>query len=226
MYANKLLRILMVAVFLFVLPSHSFANQKVQKEGIDDSVFNQYKEPEAESEQPAEQVETPSTEQQGMLEQKPPSVSIFDFIKMVFALLFVLVLLYGALKLINSKNKLGNGRSVENLGGTNLGNNKSLQLVKVGNSILVVGVGDSINLLKEITDEEEREQLIQSYIERTENAPLHSDKISGWIEKLKESKNTKNQSAFSALLQDQLGQLSKDRKKKMDELDDKKELGQ
>lgn len=222
MYVNRLLSILLVAVFLFVLPSQGFANNK---EGIDDSVFNQINNPKEQTEMPEEGLETPSAGQEDVLEHKPPSVSIFDFIKMMFALLFVLALLYGALKLINSKNKLSNGRSVENIGGTNLGNNKTLQLVKVGNSILVVGVGDSINLLKEITDDEEREQLLQSYRDRTESVPLPADKISGWIGKFKEAKASKNQSGFSVLLQDQLGQLSKDRKKKMDDYDDKKEYG-
>ncbi|KMJ58649.1 hypothetical protein AB685_12290 [Bacillus sp. LL01] len=223
MYANKIIRILLVVIFLFVLPISGNANEK---EGLNDSVYNQLQDQEPQSDQSDRDTDTPSQEEQVILEQKPPSVSIFDFVKMIFALLFVLALLYGALKLINSRNKMDSGRSVENIGGTNLGNNKSLQLVKVGNSVLVVGVGDSINLLKEITDEEEREQLIQSYRDRSENMTINSDKISGLVKKFKETKKTKNHSAFSTLLQDQLGQLSKDRQKKMNEMDDKKGHGQ
>lgn len=218
MYANKILRSLLVVVFLFSLPMTGLAN------GLENSVKNQLEK--QKTDQTEGEVNTPSVDEKDILEQKPPSVSIFDFIKMIFALLFVLALLYGALKLINSRNKLDSGRSVENIGGTNLGNNKSLQLVKVGNSVLVVGVGDSINLLKEITDEQEREQLIQSYRDRSENMTITSDKLSGVVEKFKGLKKTKNKSSFSALLQDQLGQLSKDRKKKLTEMDDKKEYGQ
>lgn len=192
--------------------------------GLDDSVDKLFEEPQ--TDQSEGESKAPSQVEQEMLEQKPPSLSIFDFIKMIFALLFVLALLYGALKLINSRNKLDSGRSVENIGGTNLGNNKSLQLVKVGNSVLVVGVGDSINLLKEITDEQEREQLIQSYRDRSENMTINSDKLSSMVEKVKGMKKTKSKSSFSSLLQDQLGQLSKDRKKKLTEMDDKKEYGQ
>lgn len=218
MYANKILRSLLVVAFLFSLPITGFAN------GLDDSVDKLFEEPQ--TDQSEGDSKAPSQVEQEILEQKPPSVSIFDFIKMIFALLFVLALLYGALKLINSRNKLDSGRSVENIGGTNLGNNKSLQLVKVGNSVLVVGVGDSINLLKEITDEQEREQLIQSYRDRSENMTINSDKLSSMVEKVKGMKKTKNKSSFSSLLQDQLGQLSKDRKKKLTEMDDKKEYGQ
>lgn len=218
MYANKILRSLLVVAFLFFLPITGFAN------GLDDSVDKLFEEPQ--TDQSEGDSKAPSQAEQEILEHKPPSVSFFDFIKMIFALLFVLALLYGALKLINSRNKLDSGRSVENIGGTNLGNNKSLQLVKVGNSVLVVGVGDSINLLKEITDEQERDQLIQSYRDRSENMTINSDRLTGLVEKFKGMKSTKSKSSFSSLLQDQLGQLSKDRKKKLTEMDDKKEYGQ
>ncbi|NLP50550.1 flagellar biosynthetic protein FliO [Bacillus sp. RO1] len=218
MYANKILRSLLVLAFLFSLPMIGFAN------GLENSVKNQLEK--QKTDQTEGERNTPSEVEKDILEQKPPSVSFFDFIKMIFALLFVLALLYGALKLINNRNRLDSGRSVENIGGTNLGNNKSLQLVKVGNSVLVVGVGDSINLLKEITDEQEREQLIQSYRDRSENLAINTDRLSSLVEKVKGMKKTKSKSSFSSLLQDQLGQLSKDRKTKLTEMDDKKEHGQ
>ncbi|WP_404450080.1 flagellar biosynthetic protein FliO [Sutcliffiella horikoshii] len=223
MYANKILRSLLVVAFLFLQPMTGLANGE---EGLKDSVYNQLQDEEPQTDQPEGDTKAPSQVEQEILEQKPPSVSFFDFIKMIFALVFVLALLYGALKLINSRNKLDSGRSVENIGGTNLGNNKSLQLVKVGNSVLVVGVGDSINLLKEITDEKERDQLIQSYQDRTENLTIHSDMLSSLVEKVKGIKNTKSQSSFSSLFQDQIGQLSSERKKKLTEMDDKKGHGQ
>ncbi|MEA3320118.1 MAG: flagellar biosynthetic protein FliO [Bacillota bacterium] len=218
MYANKILRSLLVVVFLFSLPMTGFAN------GLENSVKNQLEK--QKTDQTEGERNTPSEGEKDILEQKPPSVSMFDFIQMILALLFVLALLYGALKLINNRNRLDSGRSVENIGGTNLGNNKSLQLVKVGNSVLVVGVGDSINLLKEITDEQEREQLIQSYRDRSENLAINTDRLSSLVEKLKGMKKTRSKSSFSSLLQDQLGQLSKDRKTKLTEMDDKKEYGQ
>jgi flagellar protein FliO/FliZ len=223
LYANKILRSLLVVAFLFSLPMTGFANGK---EGLNESVYNQIQDQKSQTDQSEGDLNAPSVKEQELQEQKPPSVSMFDFIQMIFALLFVLALLYGALKLINNRNRLDSGRSVENIGGTNLGNNKSLQLVKVGNSVLVVGVGDSINLLKEITDEQEREQLIQSYRDRSENLAINTDRLSSLVEKLKGMKKTKSKSSFSSLLQDQLKQLSKDRKTKLTEMDDKKEYGQ
>lgn len=83
-----------------------------------------------------------------------PSVSAFDFVKMIFALLFVIVLIYGLVKLMNKRNRLLKPfQYVENIGGTSVGQNRSIQLIKVGKSVLVVGVGETIQLLKEIEDE-------------------------------------------------------------------------
>jgi flagellar protein FliO/FliZ len=155
-------------------------------------------------------------------EPSTPTVTLWDFVKMIFALLFVLLLIYGVLRFINKRNKwFDNGRSVENIGGTNLGNNKSLQLVKVGNSILVVGVGDSINLLKEITDQEEAEGLLKAYKDKTETQAFSSETLVGMMKKFPISKNTSKTKDFSSLLKQQIGQLSQDRKKKIKELDDK-----
>lgn len=51
-----------------------------------------------------------------------PSVSAFDFVKMIFALLFVIVLIYGLVKLMNKRNRLLKPfQYVENIGGTSVG---------------------------------------------------------------------------------------------------------
>ncbi|SIS37610.1 flagellar biosynthetic protein FliO [Salimicrobium flavidum] len=82
--------------------------------------------------------------------------------KLLFALLFVLALIYGILKFVQKKNKLFQStRQMENLGGVPLGQNRSVQAVKIGESIYILGVGDSVEMLTEITDEETKRQLIR-----------------------------------------------------------------
>ena len=54
------------------------------------------------------------------------------------------------------------------MGGTGLGGNRSIQLVKVGDRILIVGVGEDIQLLTEIKDEAERNQLLDEYNQKIE----------------------------------------------------------
>ena len=41
------------------------------------------------------------------------------------------------------------------MGGTPLGNNKSLQLVKVGEKVYLIGVGDQVTLIKEFSESDE-----------------------------------------------------------------------
>lgn len=97
------------------------------------------------------------------------SVSVWDYIKMVLALLFVLALLYGVLKLVNSKNRLYQQHQlIQNLGGLSLGQQKSVQLLQVGDSLFLVGVGEDISILKEITSSEEKEKLMNFYSNKPE----------------------------------------------------------
>ena len=83
---------------------------------------------------------------------------------MIFATMFVVGLLYSVLKFVNKKIDLFKSTHlIENLGGTMLGANRSVQLIKIGNRLLLVGVGENIQLLKEIENEQECEQIILEY---------------------------------------------------------------
>ena len=55
---------------------------------------------------------------------------------------------------------------MKNMGGISLGQHKSIQLVVIGESYYLIGVGDDIRLLKEITDPAEIDKLIEFYEER------------------------------------------------------------
>ncbi|MES1039100.1 flagellar biosynthetic protein FliO [Peribacillus simplex] len=148
-------------------------------------------------------------------------ITVWEFLRMIFATIFVVALLYSLLKFINKKSKsYQKANSVENLGGTGLGANRSVQLVKVGGRILVIGVGENIQLLKEIDDPEEYEQLLKD----------HNDKIDQMIQpgelamKLKNKwlkKSGSETASFSAEFKSQLDQLSDSRKKLLKELDRK-----
>ncbi|MCY9092539.1 MULTISPECIES: flagella biosynthesis regulatory protein FliZ [Bacillus] len=139
-----------------------------------------------------------------------PSVSAFDFVKMIFALLFVIALIYGLVKLMNKRNRLLKPfQYVENIGGTSVGQNRSIQLIKVGNSVLVVGVGETIQLLKEIEDEKEIEDILSQHEEAM------SSKIE-WQKLAKPLKGSGNQpqqklTSFSKALKEQLEELKQNR---------------
>ena len=52
---------------------------------------------------------------------------------------------------------------MKNMGGISLGQQKSIQLVVIGEAYYLIGVGDDIRLLKEITDTEEINKLVEFY---------------------------------------------------------------
>lgn len=129
--------------------------------------------------------------------------------KMIFALLFVIVLIYGLVKLMNKRNRLLKPfQYVENIGGTSVGQNRSIQLIKVGKSVLVVGVGETIQLLKEIEDEKEIEVILSQHEEAM------SSKIE-WQKFVKPLKGSEIQQqklpSFSKALKEQLEELKQNR---------------
>lgn len=86
-------------------------------------------------------------------------------LKLVFYTLIIIVLIYGLRKVVAiQQRKLQHNSLFNHLGGTSLGPNKSLQLVKVGGQIYLLGVGDQISLIKEIKDESEK-SVIESSLE-------------------------------------------------------------
>lgn len=144
------------------------------------------------------------------------SVTAWDYIKMILALLFVIALLYGLLRFVNSRNKtFQTNQLIHNLGGVGVGQGKSLQLMQVGNSIFLVGIGEDITLLKEITDPVEIENLTRIYEEKVDigkSIPY----ISEIIGRLKEKRTSKTKSkgkepSFDETFQKRLQEIQKDR---------------
>lgn len=150
-------------------------------------------------------------------------ITIWDFIRMIFATAFVVALLYFLLKFINKKSRsFKSTQLVENLGGTALGGNRSVQIVKVGNELFIIGVGENVQLLKEIDDQKERQQILSDYNNRLEQMSQTGDIVTKILEKTKKKLHSNQQDAsFSSLFKAQLDELSKGRKKLFDEMERK-----
>ena len=143
----------------------------------------------------------------------------FDFVKMFFALAVVIALIYIILRFINKRNRLfGQMKAMENLGGISVGPNRSIQLVRIGETVLVVGVGETIQLLKEITSQDEIEKLIsQNEIQPIQVGQTLLNKI---ISKNDDQThiNTSSAKSFSHMLKGQLEDLAEGRKKLYDKI--------
>ncbi|MBB6449289.1 flagellar protein FliO/FliZ [Geomicrobium halophilum] len=73
----------------------------------------------------------------------------------------VIFVMFFLLKLLAKRtNRFQSTKTMQNLGGIGLGQQKSVQLIRVGDRLLVVGVGQSIQLLQEISDEKEARSLM------------------------------------------------------------------
>lgn len=148
-------------------------------------------------------------------------VSFLDFVRMILATAFVAALIYFLLKFINKKSmSYKSSQLVENLGGTSLGANRSVQIVKAGNKLLIVGVGENIQLLKEIDDPEEYSQVIQEYNNKMEQLVQPSDFVTKLLKRAKKDGGNQR-SEFSALLKNQLNDMSSGRKKMLEEIQKK-----
>ncbi|WP_394232519.1 flagellar biosynthetic protein FliO [Niallia oryzisoli] len=167
---------------------------------------------------------TDSTDSNQSAANRTVGLTIWDFIKMIAATVFVVALLYIILKFVNKKGHLYKGSQlIENLGGATLGANRSVQLIKVGKKILVVGVGENVQLIKEIDDLQEYEALLSAYNSRMDQLTQPGDILSKVLMKKSGSSEKKNESSsFQSLLKKQLGDLSKGRQELYDEIEKEK----
>ncbi|MFJ7830097.1 flagellar biosynthetic protein FliO [Peribacillus sp. NPDC097284] len=190
----------------------------------DDTVKNFFEPENSKTDKTDKSKESLSTDSQSTDEATNPEkvgITGWEFLRMILATIFVVVLLYIVLRFVGKKSKTyQKANSVENLGGTSLGANRSVQLVKVGGRILVVGVGENIQLLKEIDDPKEYEQLIEDYNGKMDQMIQPRDlvaKMKGkWLKKDETETNS-----FSSEFKNQLEKMSKSRKKLLKELDRK-----
>lgn len=140
-------------------------------------------------------------------------------VKLIFYTLLILVMIYGLIKFLALRQqKMQPNQAVKLMGGTPLGNNKSLQLVKVGEKVLLIGVGDQVSLIKEISDADE----INSIEKNLENKPTPltnslSTFIKDKINSRTESKSTIGTGGFEHLFSQSLNkQKAKQEKLKRD----------
>ncbi|MDQ8091258.1 MULTISPECIES: flagella biosynthesis regulatory protein FliZ [Bacillus amyloliquefaciens group] len=202
--SHGLLALICCFVLLNVHPFPAFAAES------DNSTVNEWFDKQSTNKTEKKNDTSKQTADQEIGDASASSVSAFDFVKMIGALLFVILLIYGFVKLMNKRNRLLKPfQYVENIGGTSVGQNRSVQLIKVGNSVLVVGVGETIQLLKEIEDEKEREAILSQYEEsmssKVEWTKLVNPRKDG------EKKPQTMLPSFSKALKEQLNELKQSR---------------
>ena len=206
-------------------------NPQAHAEQVNNSVKDCLEQPESCGEQQDSTQKKTGNDKSGTISneankgQNTVGLTIWDFVKMIMATVFVVALLYFVLKFVNKKSHtFKTSQLMENLGGVPLGSNRSLQVIKVGNRLLIIGVGENIQLLKEIEDGQEYEQILSNYNNKLDRMIQPNDLVAKVIGKVKEYKKNEREETnppFQALLKNQLDELAKDRKKIYEEVEQK-----
>lgn len=197
--------------------------ESLEEAPIEDSQEHHQESPETISE---EQNEAEDTQNEAAEESEPfaEQNTIWIFVQMIAALAFVVFLIYALLRFLNKRSQTYRStQMLQNIGGVPLGANRSVQIVKVGDRLLVVGVGETIQLLKEIENPDEIDQLLQQKQEQIEQFDQPINKIFGLLKNQVGTKKSpvpfenqssqSNSDAFKELLSKQLKDVSKSQQK-------------
>ncbi|WP_440895319.1 flagellar biosynthetic protein FliO [Amphibacillus sp. Q70] len=138
-------------------------------ETSDDSVTDFFNQEESDSSEP-DTADHQMMDEEEELEDEPQLLNnetpnIFGLImRIVVVLALIIGLIYILLKLFNRTKQFNKqGEVLVNLGGISLGTNKSVQMLKVGEKIYLIGVGDNVSILTEVTDEDIKHQMLEKH---------------------------------------------------------------
>ena len=146
-------------------------------------------------------------------------IGFWQYIKILVALVFVIGLLLYVLKFLNKRNvKYQQNSVIKNIGGTQVGPQKSVQLLSIGNSIYVVGVGEDVQLLKEIDSAEEIEKLLNQF-EGNQSIATTAPYVAELFKKFKKKDQLKDISDnpnFNEMFQKKIGKLKQERSEELE----------
>ncbi|WOV85289.1 flagellar biosynthetic protein FliO [Sporosarcina jeotgali] len=213
----SMLLIFAVGVFASAIPLNAQAE-------TDSSVTDFLEKNNKKDEAPSDESKTPEKSDLNQ-DASPVGLTAWDYIKTLLALGFVIALIYGMVKFINTRNRVTqHGKLMQNMGGLSLGQQKSVQLVKIGEQYFLIGVGDDVRLLKELSNPEEIAQLSAYYSE--EDEVLQQSLVMKLVNGLKNRKTNPYQKQeepddFGNLFKDKLTEIENERKRQLNKLTEK-----
>lgn len=209
---------ILVCMVIFIVISHSLGENGVQANEMDNdnrSVADGFNTPEGQAplvgenednEQPVVGSEATENNVEDILQDQ----SLFGmFFQLFLALAVIIFMIYMLIRFIGKRSQsYQTHRTLQNIGGVHVGANRSIQLVRVGERILVVGVGESIQLLKEIDDEAEIKKILDDY--EVQQVEQQISSIYKWVQtKISPKGEEKSNSSmyFKGLLEHQLSDV-------------------
>lgn len=137
---------------------------------------------------------------------------IMNVLKIIFALALILLLIYLLVMFLkkNNKTSLYSG-ALENLGGISVGQQKSIQIIRIGEKVYALGIGNDVHLLDEITDKEVIQQLEESTKKDSEPFSFIQQILSKKSHKPNEQQQNVPTNPFSNTLKSELTKLKEKR---------------
>ncbi|MCM3693283.1 flagellar biosynthetic protein FliO [Neobacillus niacini] len=143
---NKWLVLLAVCLLVFVSPLS-------QAHAAEDNVYNTFQK--KSDDQPADgDADSPLT-------AAPKSSTGLYLLQFFGSFILIIGLLYFVLRFVSKKAKQGVG-VFHALGGHSFGNNRSMQMVMVGDTLYILGVGDDVNLIRAIPPGDEQTSILET----------------------------------------------------------------
>ncbi|TKH43144.1 flagellar biosynthetic protein FliO [Paenibacillus sp. FSL R10-2782] len=161
--------------------------------------------------------------QQGASDALSTSSNIGNIAWVLIVLIFIIVLIVYLIRFLSKRNQSWfSNRSVRILGGVGLGPNKSLQLVEVGSSVYLIGVGEDIRLVDKVSDPEEVEQILaaleqEASLQRGPIAPLFAKIADKLRRNTAVQQHPEEETSFHEMFESKLRQMP-NRKDKLEKL--------
>jgi flagellar protein FliO/FliZ len=142
-------------LILFSHPPTIFASGSSSDRSVYDTIHKSEKNP------------SPPVQNRVIDDESPSFFPIF--IKFIFSFAFVIVLLVVLLRFLSKRtHRFKTNGPILPLGGYTLGNNRSVQMILIGQTIYVLGVGEHVTLLRSINQGEEYQHLLNGYEQQAE----------------------------------------------------------
>ncbi|MEK4238070.1 flagellar protein [Paenibacillus odorifer] len=150
--------------------------------------------------------------------------TLLNLLNVIIVLAVIIVLIVLLIRFLGRRNQtFMSGRSIRTLGAVGLGPNKSMQVIELGSSLYLIGIGENISILDKVTDPDEVALIIAAFEDQSSNqnnflAPLIAKvkvKLRGEVPS--EEIELSETSSFYETLQSKL-RSAPERKEKMEEL--------
>ncbi|SET43410.1 flagellar biosynthetic protein FliO [Paenibacillus sp. NFR01] len=149
---------------------------------------------------------------------------LMNLLNVILVLAVIVILIVLLIRFLGRRNQIMlSGRSIRTLGALGLGPNKSVQVIEIGGSIYLIGVGENVTILDKITDSAEVALVISAFEDQATSDNGFLARFAGKIrtrlrgEPISQDIELNETSSFYETLQSKLA-LAPERKEKMDNL--------